>query len=203
MSRREHGQMIGEARPMSAEILGQPRYLVRGRVLSVFGGFRVYDAGGELVLWGRLRRGREGDGISLFRDEERPVEVISVRARERSHIWDVVDGATGQRIGALKRKEWVPFARDHWTLFDPEDREIGVIREESVWLASLNRYSPYLVPRRFRGEAGGRPVCSLSQRFSPFAMKLELDFSEDPAGLLDRRLGIAVAVLICALGPKG
>ena len=87
---------------MSAEILGQPRYLVRGRVLSVFGGFRVYDAGGDLVLWGRLRGGREGDGISLFRDEGMRAEVISVRAKVRSGTWGVVEGTTVQWIGALK-----------------------------------------------------------------------------------------------------
>ena len=33
-------------------------------------------------------------------------------------------------------------------------------------------------------------------------MKIELDFSMDEKGLLDRRLGIAAAVLMCAIEQK-
>jgi len=172
-------------------------------VLSVFGAVRVYDVVGEPMLFAVRRRQEFGYDVCLYASEDRRVEVLIVRPRQKSHISDVVDAATGRKVGALKRKEWIPFARDQWTFFDAEDREIGFLREESVALTSLNRYLPYLVPKRFRGEVDGRPVGTLRQRFNPFVMKMDLDLTEDFAGLLDRRLGIAAAVLVCAYGPKG
>jgi hypothetical protein len=45
----------------------------------------------------------------------------------------------------------------------------------------------------------GFQVCWFRQNFNPFVMKVNLDFSMDSAGLLDRRLGIAAAVLLCAV----
>lgn len=37
------------------------------------------------------------------------------------------------------------------------------------------------------------------QNFNPFTLRYELDFSADVMGKLDRRLGIAMAVLLCAI----
>jgi len=45
---------------------------------------------------------------------------------------------------------------------------------------------------RFRSQR----VCAFKEVFNPFVKKLVLDFSEDTSGLLDRRLGIAAAVLL-------
>ncbi len=195
--------MLGEAGHAPTDVFAHLRYLVGGRVLGVFGELRVCDAAGEPMLFGRLRRERVGYTISLFREKRGRGEVLTVRPRQNSHMLEVVDATTGRNVGALKRKKWIPFARDQWTFFDREDTEIGFLREQSAALASLNRYVPHFVPKKFHGEVDGRPVCTLRQRFNPFVMKMDLDFTEDFSGSLDRRLGIAAAVLVCAFGPKG
>jgi hypothetical protein len=46
---------------------------------------------------------------------------------------------------------------------------------------------------------GDVPVLCFRQRFNPFIAKIDLDFSMDTQGRLDRRLGIAAAVLLCAI----
>lgn len=40
------------------------------------------------------------------------------------------------------------------------------------------------------------------QNFNPFVTKLSLDFSTDTERRLDRRLGLAAAVLLCAIEGK-
>jgi hypothetical protein len=139
----------------------------------------------------------------VFGDEGKGEELLRIVPRKTWNVSDVVDGVTGEKMGALRRKEWVPFARDQWTVLDAGDREIGFMREESVALTSLARWDPYLIPRRFYGEMEGARVCTLRQRFNPFVIKMDLDFSEDFRGLLDRRLGIAAGVLVCAFGRRG
>jgi hypothetical protein len=42
----------------------------------------------------------------------------------------------------------------------------------------------------------------MKQKFNPFVMKINLDYSMDVNGLLDRRLGIAEAILLCAMEGK-
>jgi hypothetical protein len=48
----------------------------------------------------------------------------------------------------------------------------------------------------------GVPVCSFKQNVNPFVMKISLDFSADVNRLLDRRLGLAAAILLCAIEGK-
>ena len=55
------------------------------------------------------------------------------------------------------------------------------------------------VPQKFVGTIQGQPVCEFRQHFNPIVQKITLDFSIDTSGLLDRRLGLAAAVLLCAI----
>ena len=49
---------------------------------------------------------------------------------------------------------------------------------------------------------GGTSVAEFKQNFNPFVTKLTLDFSPDRHQKLDRRLGIAAGVLLCAIEGK-
>jgi hypothetical protein len=85
---------------------------------------------------------------------------------------------------------------------DPDDREIGKIKEDSTALALIRRFLTNLIPQKYSGELQGKQVCTFQQHFNPFVTKITLDFSMDKDGLLDRRLGIAGAVLLCAIEGK-
>jgi hypothetical protein len=49
------------------------------------------------------------------------------------------------------------------------------------------------------GYINDQRVFQFKQNFNPFVQKLKLDFTPDVGGLLDRRLGIAAAILIVAI----
>jgi hypothetical protein len=59
-----------------------------------------------------------------------------------------------------------------------------------------------LIPQNYQGEVGGTPVCTFYQNVNQFMNKITIDFSQDTAGLLDRRLGLAAALLLAAVEGK-
>jgi uncharacterized protein YxjI len=183
-------------------------YLVRKKFWQFFGGsFYIYDPNGEIVLFSKLKAFKLKEDIRVFTDETMQTEAISIQARsvlDFSGAYDVYDSATGQRVGALRRKGFKSsFYKDEWVILDSAEREIGVIQEENAFLALLRKYLlGALLPQSFDAQIGGRKVATFSQKFNLFATKLSLDFSLDPQGQFDRRLGVAAGILLCAIEGK-
>ncbi len=178
-------------------------YLVRKQMLKLFGGtFRIYDPNGSLALFASMKAFKMKEDIRLYTGEDMQNEVLIIKARQVidfSATYDVIDPITNQPIGALRRKGFKSMIRDEWTILDEVGNDVGSITEDSLLLALLRRFATNLIPQNYHGDMNGRPVLVFSQNFNPFTFKLSLDFSADVTGLLDRRLGIAAAILFCAI----
>jgi hypothetical protein len=76
-----------------------------------------------------------------------------------------------------------------------------VIQEDSMVMGLVRRFVPFgdWVPQTFVGTVQDEPVCEFRQHFNPVIQMITLDFSMDKGSLLDRRLGIAAAILLCAI----
>jgi uncharacterized protein YxjI len=183
-------------------------YLVRKKFWQFFGGsFYIYDPNGALVLFSKMKAFKLKEDIRVFTDETLQTEALSIQARsvlDFSGSYDVYDSASGRRVGALRRKGLKSsFYKDEWVILDNTEREIGLIQEESAFLALLRKYLlGALIPQSFNAQIGGRTVATFSQHFNLFATKLTLDFSADPQHQFDRRLGIAAGILLCAIEGK-
>jgi hypothetical protein len=59
-----------------------------------------------------------------------------------------------------------------------------------------------LLPQNYDITVGDTRVADLKQRFNPFRYELDLDFRMDTTNRLDRRLGIAAAILLAAVEGK-
>jgi len=183
-------------------------YLVRRKVLKLFGGvFHVYDATGNIVLVANMKAFKLKEDIRLYAGEDMQTELLLITARrvlDISSEYDVTDSQNGQKIGVLKRKGLKSMIRDEWVLMDSLDQPIGSIREDSTAMAVIRRLIPFanLIPQTYNGEIRGLPVCTFKQNVNPFVTKISLDFSADVNRLLDRRLGLAAAVLLCAIEGK-
>jgi uncharacterized protein YxjI len=186
-----------------SERLSSPTYLVRRKVFTLAGGaFHFYDGEGRLVLYSKLKAFRLKEDIRLFTGEDMREELLAIRARkvlDISATYDVTDSRTGERVGAIQRKGMRSLLRDEWILRDSADQEIGLVREDSMGLALLRRFLTNLVPQRFDIQVMGQKVATVRQNFNPFVLKLTVDFTADPTGLLDRRLGLAAVLLLCAV----
>jgi hypothetical protein len=183
------------------------KYLLRKQALKVFGGsFRIFSTSGDLVLFASMKAFRLREDIRLYTSEDMTTEILTIKARQIidfSAAYDVVDPTADEKVGALKRRGFKSMLRDEWIIMDAYDQDIGVIREDSTRLAVLRRllgdFGTLFMPQGFQGEVRGSTVFWFKQQFNPFVLKLDLDFSADTFRQLDRRLGIAAAVLLCAI----
>jgi len=182
------------------------KYLVRRKVLKLVGGaFHVFGPNGEVVLYSQMKAFKLREDIRIYTGEDMQAEVLTINARQILDIsatYDVKDSTTGEKIGVLQRKGLKSILKDEWVIMDANENQMGTIKEDNMALALIRRFLTNLIPQKYTGEVNGRAACTLKQNFNPFVMKIEVDFSQDAGGLLDRRLGLAAAILLCAVEGK-
>ena len=186
-----------------AQRFTHPTYLVRKKFWKFLGAaFHIYDPQGELAFYSKQKAFKLREDIRLFTDESLTTEVLTIKARswlDFAAAYDVIDSATGQKIGALKRKGFASMVRDSWIVMDAEDNEIAKAREKSLFGALLRRWMN-IIPQKYSiTTPDGASLASMKQRFNLFIEKLDIDFTADTEGRLDRRLGLATAVLLVAI----
>src|SRR5688500_2438553 len=118
------------------------------------------------------------EDIRLYTGEDMQTELLTIQARQIldfAAAYDVIDARTQTKVGALKRRGWKSFLQDEWVIMNPQDHDIGVIKEDSMLLAVVRRFLTNLVPQSFQGEVSGVSVCTFKQHFNPFVFKMTLD----------------------------
>jgi len=185
---------------------GHERYLFRRKVFRFFGGgFTVFDPNGHTVLYSEQKSFRLKEDIRVYSDHSMTDELLTIKARQVLDIgatYDVLDARSGEAVGSLRRKGLKSVARDEWAFLGPQGQEIGMIQEDSLFLAMLRRFLAgrnFLLPQRYTVKIGGQPVASFRQHFNPFVLKYTLDLSADHEKRLDRRLAISAGILLCAI----
>lgn len=185
---------------------GYTQYLVRKKIISIVGAkFHIYNANEELVMFSQLKAFKLKEDIRLYSDESMTEELLTISARsivDFSATYDVKDSSTGELVGSLRRKGFKSILKDEWIIMTANEVEIGRIKEESSVLALLRRFLSNLIPQQYNVLMNGSTVTTFKQNFNPFVTKMNVDFSADPSHVLDRRLGLAASVLLCAIDGK-
>ncbi|MBC8079727.1 MAG: hypothetical protein H7X86_05245 [Gorillibacterium sp.] len=181
-------------------------YVIRRKILALAGAkFHIFDESGQLVMFSQMKAFKLKEDIRLYSDESKSQELITILARKAidfSATYDVVDATTQERIGSLRRQGMKSIIKDEWIVMNANEMEIGRIKEDRMLLALLRRFLTNLIPQKYDVEMNSRVVTTFKQNFNPFVIKLNVDFSQDPELSLDRRLGLAAAVLLCAIEGK-
>jgi uncharacterized protein YxjI len=188
---------------MSYEGFGHNQLMIRKKIFSFLGQkFHIYDPSGHLIFYSAQKAFKLKEDIRVFTDESMTRQVLGIQARgvfDFGMTYDVWDIEGQQKVGALRRKGLKSILRDEWHILDVNDQQIGTILEDSMGMAMLRRFLSNLIPQTFHGDIQGRPAMVFKQRFNPFVAKIDVDFSADTAGALDRRLGVAAAVMLSAI----
>ncbi len=179
------------------------QYSLRKKFFKIFGGaFYIYNSAGNLAFYIKQKSFKLKEDIRLYVDESMSEELLLIKARQIvdfSAAYDVIDPINGEKIGAFKRRGFKSFFRDEWIIMDKFDKDIGRIKEDSVALALVRRFLLNIIPQRFIGMVGDKVVFQFKQHFNPVVFWMDLDFSPDVNNLLDRRMGIAASILLCAI----
>ncbi len=188
---------------MAPSLFELDQYLVRRQVFKILGaGFHVYDKHGGLVAYSKQKAFKLKEDIRVYSDESQTNELLLIQARQIvdfSAAYDMVDSASGSKVGAAKRKGFTSMFRDSWELMDANDQSIGSLKEDSAGMAMLRRFVN-LIPQTFHIEGHGSGVGGgvvFKQHFNPFIYKLSVTIPNRCA--LDRRLIFGAAVLVAAI----
>ena len=182
-------------------------FLLRRKFLKIFGqSFHIYDANDQVCFFAKLKAFKLKEDIRIYADTEQQNELLRIHARsviDFGATYDIIDSAQDLKLGALRRKGLKSILRDSWLILDVNDEEIGTLTESgSGGLALLRRlggFGTLIMPQTFSVDVNGQQVASFRQRRNPFIAKVDLDFSMDSQQVLDRRMGIAAAILIGAI----
>ncbi|MFO7623122.1 MAG: hypothetical protein R6V73_02135 [Anaerolineales bacterium] len=176
------------------------QYLLHRQVLALTGRFRIYNPARELVLFSQQKMFKLKEDIRVYTDERMTDELLFIKARQIidfSAAYDVIDSQTGEKIGAWRRKGFRSMVRDEWELLDSRDSPLGILYEDNMAQALLRRFLlGSLLPQNYDIISFEQRVADLRQRFNLFRYELNLDFSMDLSQRLDRRMGIAAAILL-------
>lgn len=179
------------------------QYLMKRQVFALTGKLRFYDPHGNQVLFSQQKMFQLKEDIRVYSDESKSQELLYIQARQIldfSAAYDVIDSATGEHSGVLRRKGWRSLMRDEWEVLSPAGEVVGALFEDDMTRAMLRRFLlGSLLPLNYDLTIGGNRLADFKQRFNLFRFEMDIDFSMDAAQHLDRRLGIAAAVLIAII----
>lgn len=181
-------------------------FTIRQKFFRVFGNaFHLFDGEGNLVLFAKQKRFRIKEDFRLYADESQYTEILRIATQSIFDIagtYGVIDSMTGQTIGAVQRKALKSFVRDEWHLLDEHGQQVGVIQEDSMGMALLRRVAndlSLLFPQKYTVTMDGQPVAEVRRAFNLVVTKVTIDFTADREHRLDRRVGIAAAILLNAI----
>lgn len=183
--------------------LPHPRLTLKKQIFKLVGSnYRLLDDADQMVFFSHMKGFKLKEDIRVYTDEQRQNEVLLIQARkvlDFSGAYDVMDSKTGERVGVFKRKGWKSILRDEWIVCDANEVQIGTLIEDSMVMALLRRFLSNLIPQNYDLMMGEQRVLDLRQNFNPFTYRLTVDFTLDPNFLLDRRMGIAAAILLAGI----
>jgi uncharacterized protein YxjI len=179
------------------------QYLLRRQVLALTGKFRIYTPNGQLALYSQQKMFKLKEDIRVYSDERLSQELLLIKARQIidfSAAYDVIDLQSREKVGVWRRKGFRSMLRDEWEQLDARDSHVGILYEDNMTQALLRRFLlGKWLPQNYDIITGNQRCADIRQRFNPFRYELDLDFSMDASRKLDRRMGIAAAILIATI----
>jgi uncharacterized protein YxjI len=182
----------------------ESHYLIRRKILKLFGGsFHIYDQQERVVAFTKMKAFKLKEDLRMFTDESMTQEIFSIKARniiDFAATYDVFDSETGEKLGAFRRKGIKSILKDEWLILNEDDREIGLISEDSMALALVRRFLTNLIPQNYDCSINNEPVCTFKQNFNPFVVKINVDFV--PGITANKNFLMAAGILLCAIEGK-
>lgn len=188
------------------------RYTLRSRFFRLFGGvYELFDEHGVRHGYAEMKRFRLREDIRLYADADKAEPLLAIRTQsvfDFSGAYDVAD-ATGERIGTLQRSGMrSTFMRDHWTVLDAQGMALAELQEDSPTKAILRRlidtveflsWLGYLLPQRYDWVQRGTPCVHFQHHINPLIYKLDVSLRNEGDVVPDRRLVVAMAILLAAI----
>lgn len=179
-------------------------YTAKKAMFSFLGStFRLYGDDGSLQFFVKQKAFKLKEELVVFKDEAQSIKRLTINANKRSDFgatYAVTDVASGEAVGALRREGLKSIFRDEWTVLDTAGNPVGKVQETGGFLSVMRRLVDALkfIPQTYEVTIGGEKEGVIKQRFNPFQLGYDVDFSPG-TGKLDPRLGVGITVLLLAI----
>ncbi len=178
---------------------------IKTKVFSTDYAWTIYNLENKEVFYCKQDDSSKAD-ISIYADQSKQKEVLIVKTKEFidfSAHYDIFDPIRNIKIGAVRRKKIKFLGKDEWVIMNKDDMSIGLAKEYRTALGLLFKYSrPMWYKPKYILSISELQIGTFKKHRSYFGLKTSLDFSQDVSNLLDRRMGIAIALLLCGIGKR-
>ncbi|MHB1390998.1 MAG: hypothetical protein ACYCXF_07185 [Thermoleophilia bacterium] len=184
---------------MDSQMLAAPLKIRRKSLAKIGHEVFISDQSDNLLLWVKQKGFKLKEDIRVFSDESKSEERLVITARkimDFNAAFDVMDPATGEKVGGFRRQGWSSMIKDEWQILDVNDNQIGAIHEDTMMLALLRRFLTNLIPQTYEFKVNDESVAQLKQQFNPFLFKGDFHMLPQGSDKLDPRLAIAGVVLL-------
>jgi uncharacterized protein YxjI len=187
------------------------QFVLRQRIKLVINQYEFSLAEGEPPFcFVEQKRFKFKEDIRFYADDSKSVELLRIKARQRFDpraTYDIT-GPGGEKIGEIQKVFGASLLRSTFAIRDGS----GEVRaqEKSLGVALFRRlvgFIPYVenfanwlpIPYHFTFERDGQVLGEHRRRIGKFRDIYDIDFSQDSARTLDRRMVLAAAVGMDAL----
>jgi len=175
-------------------------YVIKPQGLSLGGKYRVFDPQNNPVLYVEYKTkwSKPFTTYHVYADEKKQQELLLIQdgdSQELGDYCDVTDIASGAKIGGI-HADWKHWFEDAWRIVNAAGGTVGLLREKSAGRGLLHELTDGAFPQIIFIMVDDQPVAELRQKSVLAGHHLLVDFSPDTTTKLDRRLGLAAAILV-------
>jgi len=177
-----------------AEALGPGTLNNSFSIIGILGFFPVF-----ILTVMKLNKKRH---VSFYTSEDKQVRVLEVLQDQKFHFINAtftVLGADGTVLGQFRKNYLFNLIRRKWDVLDPNGKVTWVAREDSIILSLVRRLVPFMGLLRTNfifQRAGSDAVIGEFRRRMTILDRYSLDLTADRARAFDRRIAVALGVML-------
>ncbi len=175
-------------------------YIIKPQGLSLGGKYRLFDSQNTPLLYVeyKTKLSRPLTAYHVYDDEKKAQELLLIRdgeSQQPGDYCDVIDMTSGEKIGGI-HADWKHWFEDGWRIVNAADETVGLLSEKSAGRAFLHELTDGTIPQVIYIMMDNQPVAELKQKSVLIGHHLLADFGLDTSSKLDRRLGLAAAIMV-------
>jgi hypothetical protein len=178
---------------------------VKKKVASIATKYFIEDQKGHMIGFTKQKMMKLKEDIRIYTDKKMKTELFQIRQTQIVDAWGnyaVVDTATNQVVGNIKRSAGRSMVASEYLLCDAAGQQYGRIFEDSG-KGALRRFMPGggLIPQSVKLEFGGQVCGEIKQKFKMVGDIWETDATCVPPNL-DRRVLLGAMLLMAMIERK-
>ncbi len=176
------------------------KFLLHQKHFTIGEKYNIYDVNEQPLFYVEREKFKLYANIHIYGNDSKTEELLTIEDKSVFNMdatMNVKDPRTGEAVGSFKREMLSSLLRRTWKIMDSQGNVIGSAMEDSMGKALVRRFVPLggLLMTDFIIEVNGSGVGKFDRKFT-IGDKYVLDLSTDPQRLFDRRMAVALAILL-------